>query len=203
MRTLVCWDVDDTLFAANQEIYIRDADHNIVQTIGGKDYRKHMNGRSRPLPDGHYYCFNELLNGKSFYETKLPLEEPLRELALEVERAKRESNFDVMLLTARGEVDYIEHYKQAFRDHGVDIDAVQIMFAGARDTKDPRSKKSSSACKKEVFEQLCKEYDHFKIYEDDFKNLEMFYHTALDFPNTTVELFHVNPEGRVNRYHIQ
>jgi hypothetical protein len=202
MNTLVIYDVDDTLFAANQTIYIRDADHNIVQTIDGKDYRNHMNGRAGPLPDGHYYCFSELVNGKAFYETKLPLEEPLRELALDVDRHKRERGYDVVLMTARGEVDYIDDYKQAFRDHNVDIDAIEIMFVGARDTSDPRSKKSSSECKRVEFEKLCTKYDHFKIYEDDYKNLEMFYQTALDFGAVTVELFHVNNDGHVSRYYV-
>jgi hypothetical protein len=201
MKTLAIYDVDDTLFFANQDIYIRNGDGEIVETIDGRNYRKHMNGRAAPLPSDHYYCFNELLNGKNFYDTKLPIEEPLRELALDVERHKREQTYDVMLLTARGEVDYIDHYKQAFRDHNVDVDSIDITFAGARDTKDPRSKKSSSECKREVFESLCKHYDHFKIYEDDYKNLEMFYHVSLDFP-VSIELFHVDPDGKVNRYYV-
>lgn len=203
MKTLVIYDVDDTLFAANQDIYIRDHNHNIVETIDGRNYRKHMNGRAAPLPDGHYYCFSELVKGKSFYETKLPLEEPLHELALDVERHKRETNYDVVLMTARGEVDDLDHYKQAFRDHDVDVDAIEIMFVGARDTSDPRSKKSSSECKRAEFEKLCTQYDHFKIYEDDYKNLKMFYETALDFGAVTCELFHVNPEGKVTRYYVE
>lgn len=202
MNTLVIYDVDDTLFAANQDIYIRDADHNIVQTIQGSDYRKHMNGRSGALPDGHYYCFSELINGKTFYETKLPLEEPLRELALDVERHKRESHYDVILMTARGEVDHFEDYKQAFRDHKVDVDSIEIMFVGARDTSDPRSKKSSAECKRVAFEKLLPHYHRVKIYEDDYKNLEMFYHTALDF-QCDVELYHVNPDGKVSRYYVE
>lgn len=197
----MCYDVDDTLFAANQDIYIRDAEHNIIETIDGKNYRKHMNGRSAPLTEGHYYCFSELLNGKSFYETKVPLEEPLEELARDVDRHKHEKCYDVILMTARGEVDYQEHYKQAFRDHGVDIDSIEIMFVGARDTQDPRAHKSSSECKREAFEQLLPHYHHIKIYEDDYKNLEMFYFTALEFA-CDVELFHVNPEGKISRYHL-
>jgi hypothetical protein len=201
MSTLVIYDVDDTLFMANQPIYIRDQEHNIVQTIDGKDYRKHMNGRAGSLPDGHYYCFSELINGKSFYETKLPLEEPLRELALDVERHKREKHYDVVLMTARGQVDFIEDYKQAFRDHGVDIDSIEIMFVGARDTSDPRSKQSSAECKKQAYEKLLPLYHRVRIYEDDYRNLEMFYNVGLDF-QVDVELFHVNPEGKVIKYYV-
>lgn len=202
MKTLAIYDVDDTLFTANQIINIRDNEDKIIQSIDGSQYRKHMNGRAAPLPDGHYYCFGELLNGKTFYETKMPLIEPLEQLAFDVGHHKRNPNFDVILLTARGQVDHLDDYKQAFRDHGVDVDAIDIVFVGARDSTDPRFGMSSSQCKKLAFEQYCKTYDHFIIYEDDYRNLEMFYHTSLDFGNVTVELYHVNPQGEISRYRV-
>ena len=186
MKKLIVYDVDDTLFFANQRIGLTI--NGVPQWITPQEFHEYD---VAGLID-HSVDYSLLLSSDDFVSCLKPNQICIELLIEDIDRA----DSDIIIMTARGEVDDVKKFKGAFRDHGIDIDSCEFRFCSQDVTLSSHQKK-----KPQFQEMLAKHYDHVTVYDDNVKNLETVHHVAMDYPFTTINSFKINPDGSISKYY--
>jgi hypothetical protein len=187
MKKLIVYDVDDTLFFANQKIGM-EVDGKF-KWMSQQEFHEHdIAGTVSKNLD-----FSRMLCSHDFIKNLKPNMIAIKRLIRDIERADAK----IVVMTARHEMSDIPLYISAFHDHGVNTDDIEFIFAGVAG----EAHWSSHEKKKVFFDKFFEEqYDHVTVYDDNVKNLETVQGLALDYPFTTVEAYRVFEDGTINRY---
>lgn len=188
MNKLAIFDIDDTIFFANQGIHVLDDQGNTTEVIDNREYH-----RRDALGETHQYSWKELVDAQAWYDSLMPnppvIDRMIKDLA--------DSDTEVILITGRLTVDNIPLFKAGFKVHGMNIDDIELVFAGDRNP----SGGSTHLVKRVDFERLfALHYDHISIYEDSKLNLREFHYVSMDFPFTSTSAYWIDPKGNIKRY---
>jgi hypothetical protein len=185
-KRLIVYDVDDTLFFANQRIGLTV--DGVPTWMTPQEFHEYD---VAGLVD-HSVDYSLLLSSDNFVSCLKPNQICIEKLIYDIDRA----DSDIVIMTARGEVDDVPKFKSAFRDHGIDIDSVEFRFCS------PDVTLSSHKKKEPHFRQmLAQHYDEVTVYDDNVLNLETVHHIALEYPATTVNSFRILPDGSISKYY--
>lgn len=180
-------DVDETLFHTKARVHVKK-DGNVVRSLTNREYNTDV------LNPGEHYDFGEFKDAKYFRETSEPIEPVLKRvnrILHNIELGKRPS--DVVILTARSHFDNQEEFKNAFRDHGVWIDEVDIKTVGGDPGAVPDKKKN------EVRRYLASgKYSRARMFDDSIANLKAFKSLEKEFPEIEFKALAVTPSGKVH-----
>lgn len=187
MKPLVVYDIDDTIFFANQSIVVLDAEGNEIDHIDHEEYKR----REDSGEHHHTYSWHMLENSEDFIKTLKPntivIEQLIKDLASDVE---------VILLTARTSPDNVSRFREAFSYHGMDLGDALLIFAG-----DNCPGNRSWLNKAIEFEKLFqRQPPHITIYDDSKKNLETFQAVSMDYPFTGTTLLWIRDDGNIQKY---
>lgn len=188
MKKLIIYDVDDTLFFANQKIGM-EVDGEFIWMTQQEFHEHDVAGTVSENLD-----FSKLQCSVDFMENLAPNMIAINRLKNDIARGDAE----IVIMTARHPMSDIPMFETAFHKYGVDTTDLEIIFAGV--AGEPHW---SSHKKKAVFiaEFLKNHYDHITIYDDNVMNLQEIHALALDYPFTTIESYHVLPDGKITKYY--
>ena len=185
---LVCLDIDDTLFFANQPIIEVDENGAYIGQITNTEY----NDRQARGETASNLRWHLLEDSKSFRDTIRPNWTMLNEYAKEYGKP----GTDIIILTGRTTVNDVELFKQVFRDHGVVIDSHDLIFAGNHGPGGVAHKN-----KRVEFERICNlHYKEIVIYDDHVLNLIEFQEVASQHPQIKVTMWLVDTAGYPQRW---
>lgn len=193
MKTLVVFDVDDTIFHIDVPLKVLDDDGNVIQTMRGQEVYALSNEQIESMK----FCMLDYACSETFYNTSKPIPG-----MVELVQKSLQGDDDVLFITARHGIDNRSRYIEKFHDHDMLIHDHQIHFVG-RWRPDRRTKTSASDDKRVKFEEIMQSqlYDHITIYDDSTKNLDALWEISLDYP-VSISLFHVSKEGMPNLYFL-
>jgi 2,3-bisphosphoglycerate-independent phosphoglycerate mutase len=179
-------DVDETLFHTKAKIRVIKNG----QTIKELDNQQFNTYKLQP---GESYDFGEFRSAELFRKTSTPIEPILKRInriLYHIKEGNRPSK--VVILTARGTFDDMEEFKNTFRDHGVQIDDVEIKTVG--------DKPGAAAARKkeEVRNYLTSgKYKRARMFDDADSNLEAFLSLQEEFPDVEFKALKVSGTGDV------
>lgn len=185
MRTLFVFDIDDTLFFANQQIGMEV--EGVFRWITQQEFHEHdIAGTVHPNLD-----FSKLQCAEDFIANLQP--NPIM-----IQRLKDtlRGPGDVVVMTARHPLDDIPLFKTAFHQQGIETDDFELVFAGISGPAHWSSHQKKAILFKQYLEQ---HYDHIVIYDDNTSNLAELHHLAMDYI-TTIESYQIASDGTINRF---
>jgi hypothetical protein len=187
MKKLIIYDVDDTLFAANQLIGMEV--HGEFRWLTQQEFHHHdVAGTVSETID-----LSRLRNAKDWLLNLQPNEEVVERIKCDI----NSGDSDIVIMTARNAMDDHELFKSGFDKHGIDTTCVDFYFAGDHGEQHWSSHKKKGV----LFQQfLSQHYDHITIFDDNEMNLKELHFLALDYPFVTVESYKVAPGGTISRY---
>ena len=186
-NSLIIFDVDDTLFFANQLIGM-EVDGE-MRWITQQEFHEHdVAGTIHPNLD-----FSKLLCSKDFVKNLKPNPIMIERLKNAIKRDQDQ----IVIMTARHVMSDVPLFISAFHKHGVDTKGIEFIFAGSGGEIHWPSHQ-----KKAVFFDrfLAEGYDKITLYDDNTKFLDYALQAHLDFPFTTVRTFRIDSEGKINNY---
>ena len=187
MKKIKIFDIDDTLFFANQMIGMEV--EGVFRWITQQEFHEHdVAGTVHSNLD-----FQNLNNSIDFLENLQPNMIAIERLQKDIDQ----NDSRIVVMTARHPMNDIPLFKTAFHQYGIDTDKVELIFAGI--AGEPHW---SSHKKKAVFfeEFLQENYDEIEIIDDNTSNLKELHYLALDYPFTHIKSYHVKPDGTINKY---
>lgn len=190
MKTLSIYDIDDTIFFANQSIIVIADNGEEVDHIDHEEYK-----RREDAGEHHYkYSWRMLENSEDFCNTLKPNHVVIEQLIKDLQNP----DIDVMLLTARTSPDNVHQFREAFSWHGMHLGDAELVFAGDNSPGD-RSWLNKTIEFEKIFGS--QQYDHITIYDDSERNLQAFWMTQLDYPNVSTSIKWVDPVGHIQQYY--
>ena len=159
---LTVFDIDDTIFKTNNKVYIIK-NKIIKQKISSAEFAAYK------LKKGETYDFSEFRDSRLFYEQAKPIREILKKIKTITKRIKRKKYSQIILLTARKNMNNKSLFLKTFRNFGIDIDNIYIERAGNLNLEVHEAKKKiiSKYLKKNIFSKV-------RLYDDQIKNLYSF-----------------------------
>ena len=159
---LTIFDIDDTIFKTNNKVYIIK-NKIIKQKISSAEFAAYK------LKKGETYDFSEFRDSRLFYEQAKPIREILKKIKIITKRIKRKKYSQIILLTARKNMNNKSLFLKTFRNFGIDIDNIYIERAGNLNLEVHEAKKKiiSKYLKKNIFSKV-------RLYDDQIKNLYSF-----------------------------
>ena len=158
---LFIFDLDDTLFTTTAKVIVRKK-NKIIRRLSNAEYSNYK------LLDHEQYDFNEFKDANLFHETAIPID---RTLEILKEQLIKESNVNVIIVTARRDFDNKELFLSALKKHGIDTEKLYVERAGNNIGL------ASYEAKKLVFEKYLKtkKYTKIIIYDDLISNIRALY----------------------------
>jgi len=178
-------DVDGTLFHSKAKINVVKNGKAIHQ-LGNVEFRGYQ------LNPGESFDFGEFADAKFFRKTSDPIKpviNRLKKILDNIQKGSRESR--VVILTARASFDDMDEFKRTFRDHGVDVDRLEIRTVGDKPGNAPEKKKA------EVREFLKSgKYQRARMFDDTDENLTAFVELQQEFPDVQFHAIKVLDSGK-------
>ena len=166
---LFIFDLDDTLFKKTAKVIVRKK-NNIMRKLSNAEYINYQ------LQDHEYYDFSEFKDANIFNETATPIHKTLKILK---EQLKKESDVNVIIVTARRDFDNKELFLSTLEKHGIDTEKLYVERAGNNIGM------ASYKAKKLVFEKYLKtkKYTKVTIYDDLISNIRALYFLGESYPD--------------------
>jgi hypothetical protein len=185
---LTIFDIDDTLFRTDANVYLKDNSGN-KRKLSSKEFNKHT------LQDGEQYDFDEFKDAKRFNKTSKPIQNIWKTAQNTLENIGKRPGSRVVIVTARGDLDDKDLFLDTFRQHGLDMDKVHVYRAG-------NIKHGSSADKKKIVIRNLLESSDFtevRLFDDYEENLEEFLKLSEEFPDIVFKAFPVSSQGKIGQ----
>lgn len=118
-RSLLVFDIDETVFKTFAKIRVLDAEGNDVVKLSNAEFNAYK------LKDGESFDFSEFRDATLFNQTS----QPIRKMLAKV-KALINNNAKVIFLTARTDFDDKDLFLQTFKKYGLDPDTFYVERAG-------------------------------------------------------------------------
>lgn len=178
---LVIFDIDDTLLHTTAKINVVK-DGQVVRSLTNQEFNNYK------LQPGEEFDFGEFRNAEKFEKESVPIGPMLDQL-----RQDLSAGHDVVMLTARADLDNQQAVWRTFKQHGIDINKdVHLYRAGNLPGDD------APAYKKAVHVTnwlKTGKYNKVTMYDDSEKNLTVFKSLNKKFPSVDFEAHHVSEQG--------
>lgn len=167
-------DIDETIFNTFAKIYVIK-NGKIIKKLSNQEFNTYE------LQPDEKFDFREFRDANMFRQTSKPVEPTINRIKRMFQNIDRRGS-RVVLLTARGAFPDMGTFKRTFKDHGIPIDQIEIVFAG--DIKAG----SVAAAKKKVIMDFLKtgEYRRVRLIDDDIKNVKFFLSIEHDIPDVVI-----------------
>ncbi len=155
-------DIDETIFNTFAKIYVMK-NGKIIKKLSNQEFNTYE------LQDDESFDFREFRDAIMFKKTSKPIPNTIKRIKRMFQNIDKRGS-KVVLLTARGAFPDMTTFKRTFKDHGIPIDQIEIVFAG--DIKSG----SIAAAKKKVIMDYIKtgDYRRVRLIDDDIKNVKFF-----------------------------
>jgi hypothetical protein len=155
-------DIDETIFNTFAKIYVMK-NGKIIKKLSNQEFNTYE------LQDDESFDFREFRDATMFKKTSKPIMPTITRIKRMFQNIDKRGS-KVVLLTARGAFPDMTTFKRTFKEHGIPIDQIDIVFAG--DIKAG----SIAAAKKKVIMDYIKtgDYRRVRLIDDDIKNVKFF-----------------------------
>lgn len=187
MKRLIIYDVDDTLFFANQAIGM-EVDGE-MQWLTQQEFHEHDVAGTLH----HNLDFSKLMCSVDFHANLKPNIFAINKLIEDIEIGDDK----VIIVTARHPMTDVVLFTRAFEKFGIDTKRVKFYFAGGMGEPHWSSHKKKAL----LFEAFLQQsWDEIVIYDDNVMNLKEIHALALDYPHTDIKSYRVFSDGTISRY---
>jgi hypothetical protein len=187
-KQLVIWDVDDTLFFANQLLAERCPDGNILGYIDNKEFHR----RQALGENASRLTYERLEDAHDFHSSIRPNWKMIQQYHTHL----LQEDTDIVFVTGRTTVKPIEKFIQAFQEHTIDLQMHELVFAG---NHNPGG--FTRLNKRIEFERyFACGYSKIEIYDDHAPNIDEFYDVAQSYPDITIRMWLVDELGEASEY---
>lgn len=183
-NVLVIFDIDDTLVNTQTEVHVVK-DGKTIASLNSHDFTHYK------LQPGESFDFKDFRNAKEFFEKSKPIIPMMDQLKRDISRGN-----DVVMVTARADMDDKELFLDTFRKYGVNVNKLHIYRAGNLPSG------STEERKKKIIKSLLdkKSYTKAIMYDDAIPNLQLFASLKKDHPKTMFYAWHVSPDGNASEF---
>ena len=190
-NTLIIFDIDDTIFFANQLLTERCPQGNVLGYIDNKEcLRRQAAGQ----PATHL-TYERLEDAHDFHKTATPNWKMIQQYHTHL----MDKDADIAFVTGRTTVTPIEKFIQAFQEHTIDLNQHELVFAG-----DHNPGGFTRFNKRIEFERyFACGYSRIEIYDDHTPNLDEFLDVAALHPSVTVMPWFIDEHGDASLYDPQ
>jgi hypothetical protein len=185
-KGLTIFDIDDTMFKTKAKVEVKK-DGKVVKVLSPKQFNTYKLGR------GEDYDFGQFKSAKLFKQTAVPIGKMIQKFKAILKNAVKKGS-DVVLVTARADMDDKELFLSTFRSHGINIDQSHIYRAG-------NIGGSSAAAKQKVFKKFLDtgDYKRVRLFDDDDSNLKALLSLKPDYNDIDFEAWKANDKGRIKK----
>lgn len=180
------FDIDETIFHTFAMVYVMKKG-KIVKKLTNQEYNEYK------LKEGEKFDYREFRDAETFERTSKIIRPILAKLKAMHKNYKRQGS-TISLLTARGTFPDMATFKDKFRRYGIDIDDIDINFAG--DISETAG--SVAKAKKQIVMRYLEhgEYKTARLIDDNMENLKAFLSLADDMPEIKFEAIHISEDGK-------
>ena len=168
-------DIDETIFNTFAKIYVIK-DGKIIKKLSNQEFNTYE------LQDGESFDFREFRDATMFRKTSKPIPNTIKRIKRMFQNIDKRGS-QVVLLTARGAFPDMATFKSTFKEHGIPIDKIDIVFAG-----DIKSGSVAAAKKKVIMDYIKSgEYRRVRLIDDDIKNVKFFLSIENEVPKSVIQ----------------
>ena len=190
------FDIDDTLFTTTARAMVVNEAGVPIKTLSPAEFS------SYELKPGESLDYGQFIDAEKFHRESIPIDSMVENFKRI--HAKVKLNFypgsEVIVITARSELNDRELFFQTFRRHGMDIDSVDVHCVG-----DPpgQHKEPPAHVRKHAIVRTYLERKPFKsamMYDDSSRNLSFFLTLKQEFPDTNFYAYLVRHGGSIAQF---
>jgi len=184
---LTIFDIDETLFHTKAKVQVVK-EGKVIRTLDNREYNSYQ------LKQGESFDYGQFRSAKIFIETSTPIAKVIKRAKRIIRFATRKGS-KVIIVTARQDMDDKKLFKQAFKDHGIDIGRIYVERAGNV------GKEKVSENKLVIFKKYLdtKRYARIRLFDDDKNNLNAFLSLKNEYPNVDFSGYQVFRSGNIKK----
>lgn len=191
--TLYVFDIDETLFKTTAMVRVLRG-NSVPLRLSNREYNDYE------LKPGERFDFSEFIDSKKFSTESIPIRSMIRTLVRIHDKIKLNlySGGKIILNTARGDLDNDEVFHGTFKDHGIDIDNIDVNMAGNLLYKKVPAERKQVVVRKYLKK---KKYDSVYMYDDSKTNLTYFLQLKHEFPDVDFRAYYIDEDGNICDFH--
>ena len=184
---LTIFDIDETLFHTKAKVQVLK-EGKIIRTLDNREYNSYK------LKQGESFDYGQFRSAKIFIETSTPIAKVIKRAKRIIHFATRKGS-KVIIVTARQDMDDKKLFKQAFKDHGIDIGRIYVERAGNV------GKEKVSENKIVIFKKYLEtdRYARIRLFDDDKNNLNAFLSLKNEYPHVEFSGYQVFKTGNIKK----
>lgn len=184
---LTIFDIDETLFHTKAKVQVLK-EGKVIRTLDNREYNSYQ------LKQGESFDYGQFRSAKIFIETSTPIAKVIKRAKRIIRFATRKGS-KVIIVTARQDMDDKKLFKQAFKDHGIDIGRIYVERAGNV------GKEKVSENKVVIFKKYLEtdRYARIRLFDDDKNNLNAFLSLKNEYPNVDFSGYQVFRSGNIKK----
>jgi len=185
-KGLTIFDIDDTMFKTKARVQVKK-DGKVIKVLPPKQFNTYTLGK------GETYDFGQFKSADLFNKTALPIGRMIQKFKAILKNAVKKGS-DVVIVTARADMDDKELFLNTFRSHGIDIDKAHIHRAGNLGG-------SSASAKEQIFKKFLDtgDYKRIRLFDDDVSNLKALLNLQSDYNDIDFEAWKADDKGKIKR----
>lgn len=190
-RCLSIVDIDDTLFRTSAKTLVKETESGqIVKKLSSSQMVSYK------LPVGHEFDYQEYRDARLFAEESHAIDWMLNHTKILLQQIKLLPGSDMILLTARCDLDDKTLFLDVFRRHGFDIDSTYVERAGNL------GKNSTAENKKVIVQKYIRQnrFESFRMFDDSKENLDKFLELKKLHPELNFYAYHVDELGKARKH---
>jgi hypothetical protein len=188
---LTAVDIDDTMFKTTAKIWIVDKNtREIIEKVGTAEFA------ARPLAADEDVVFTEFSDARKFAAESYAIDWMLNHSKILLRQIKRMPGSEMILLTARCDLDDKQLFLDTFRRHSFEIDSTYVERAGNLGTG-PTSENKQVVIRKYIRQERFKS---FRMFDDSKSNLRAFLELKKERPDLNFYAYHVDGLGRTQSF---
>lgn len=184
-KDLTIFDIDETLFHTQAKVQVIK-NGKTIRVLDSKEQKLYS------PKTGESLNYEQFKSSRFFKETSKPIPSVIK-LAHEIIDLSFKNGSEVIIVTARQDMDDKKIFKEVFHAQGIDIDKVYVERAGNI------GKKTASENKLVIFKRYLdsNKYSNINLIDDDINNLEVFISLRKLYPETRFSAFQVIESGNL------
>ena len=185
-KGLTIFDIDDTMFKTKAKVQVKK-NGKVIKVLPPKAFNTYTLGK------GEEYDFGQFKSAEIFNKTAMPIGRMISKFKAILKNAVKKGS-DVIIVTARADMDDKELFLSTFRSHGIDIDKAHIHRAGNLGG-------TSSSAKQQVFKKFLDtgNYKRIRLFDDDVSNLKALLNLQPDYNDVDFEAWKADDKGKIKR----
>ena len=184
-KVLTIFDIDETLFHTQAKVQVIK-NGKTIRVLDSKEQKVYS------PKTGESLNYEQFKSSRFFKETSKPIPSVIK-LANKIIDLSFKNGSEVIIVTARQDMDDKKIFKEVFHAQGIDIDKVYVERAGNI------GKKTASENKLVIFKRYLdsNKYSNINLIDDDINNLEVFISLRELYPETRFSAFQVIESGNL------